>query len=86
MASQEKQVLYVSDPCDNGWSLVLQGKQQFLGDESHEQEVFEINAFSRGILSLPIKDSDNVQTIICRYDHGEGIWVNEDANTKRKLQ
>ena len=75
MASQAKQVFYVTDPSDTSgkWSIVLRGKDIPSSDES-----FDIPITPSYTTKLPTTydevDRDDVHAI--RIDHNEGIWEN----------
>ena len=75
MASQAKQVFYVTDPSDisGKWSIVLQGKHIPLSDES-----LDIPSTPSYTTQVPTSydevDGDAVRAI--RIDHEEGIWEN----------
>ncbi|XP_019189401.1 PREDICTED: uncharacterized protein LOC109183793 [Ipomoea nil] len=79
LASQAKQVFYVSDPIDNKWSIVLQGKRSIVGvgdvvDEEEYDHFDETPPFSIGVQSLPLEE-DNFEISYMRSDHEEGLWV-----------
>ncbi|XP_019164337.1 PREDICTED: uncharacterized protein LOC109160505 [Ipomoea nil] len=79
LASQAKQVFYVSDPIDNKWSIVLQGKKSIVGvgdvvDEEEYDHFDETPPFSIGVQSLPLEE-DNFEISYMRSDHEEGLWV-----------
>ncbi|XP_019166811.1 PREDICTED: uncharacterized protein LOC109162589 [Ipomoea nil] len=77
LASQAKQVFYVSDPVNSKWSIVLQGKRSIVdvGDVVDEEEYDHFDEtlpFSIGIQAL---GEDNIETSYMRCDHGEGLWI-----------
>ncbi|XP_074300605.1 uncharacterized protein LOC141631892 [Silene latifolia] len=81
MASQAKQVFYISDPANDKWCVVLQGKRRILGvdnvvDEEEYDEFDDIPPFSEGLPSMPVED--NLETNYVRVDHNEGIWEDRD--------
>ncbi|XP_031127604.1 uncharacterized protein LOC116029701 [Ipomoea triloba] len=75
LASQAKQVFYVTDPCDKKWSIVLHGKKQITGDlnEDVSFDIEEIPPFSLSLLSV-IVDNEIDEVHASRDDHHEGIW------------
>ncbi|KAL3652086.1 hypothetical protein CASFOL_001767 [Castilleja foliolosa] len=77
MASQVKQVFYITDPSNNNVSVVLHGKRIVSGDDNDESslDVCEISGFSSG---LPDINSEVVtdDVPVVRSDHSEGIWEN----------
>ncbi|XP_019173902.1 PREDICTED: uncharacterized protein LOC109169475 [Ipomoea nil] len=83
LASQAKQVFYVSDPVDNKWSIVLQGKRSIVGvgdvDEEEYDHFDENPPLSIGIQSLS-SDEDNLEISYMRSDHEEGLWVDQRAS------
>ncbi|XP_058784049.1 uncharacterized protein LOC131658813 [Vicia villosa] len=76
MASQAKQVFYVTDPCNKRWSVVLQGKVHD-SDENQDAnlDISETPPFSTNVPTFIEEDvEDDVHAI--RIDHEEGIWEN----------
>ncbi|XP_019184592.1 PREDICTED: uncharacterized protein LOC109179541 [Ipomoea nil] len=79
LASQAKQVFYVSDPVDNKWSIVLQSKRSIVGvgdvmDEEEYDHFDETPPFSIGVQSLPLEE-DNLEISYMRSDNEKGLWV-----------
>ncbi|KAL3653958.1 hypothetical protein CASFOL_003639 [Castilleja foliolosa] len=77
MASQVKQVFYITDPSNKNVSVVLHGKKIISSDENDELslDVGELSAFSSGLPDINSEDVvDDVQAV--RFDHSEGIWEN----------
>ncbi|XP_019163187.1 PREDICTED: uncharacterized protein LOC109159542 [Ipomoea nil] len=77
MASQAKQVFFVTDPSDKKWSVVLHGKRQITGEgnEDVSYEIEEIPPFSSSLLPVIIDNEiDGVHA--SRDDHHEGLWEN----------
>ncbi|KAL3654673.1 hypothetical protein CASFOL_001408 [Castilleja foliolosa] len=77
MASQVKQVFYITDPSNKNVSVVLHGKKIISSDENDELslDVSEFSAFSSGLPNINSEDVvDEVQAV--RFDHSEGIWEN----------
>ncbi|XP_031131818.1 uncharacterized protein LOC116033200 [Ipomoea triloba] len=77
LASQAKQVFYVSNPIDKKWSIVLQGKRSIVGvgdvvDEEDYDHFDETPPFSIGVQSL---EEDNFEISYMRSDHEEGLWA-----------
>ena len=75
MASQAKQVFYVTDPSDisGKWSIVLQRKHIPLSDES--LDIPSTPTYTKQVpTSYDEVDGDDVHAI--RIDHQEGIWEN----------
>ena len=73
MASQAKQVFYVTDPLDSRWSVVLtsQPKDYHL-KESHNSEVLlEQETF---VLDAPLPDVTIEDANIGLREDGEGLW------------
>ncbi|XP_019173250.1 PREDICTED: uncharacterized protein LOC109168723 [Ipomoea nil] len=77
MASQVKQVFFVTDPSDKKWSVVLHGKRQITGDgnEDVSYEIEEIPPFSSSLLPVII-DNEIDEVHASRDDHHEGLWEN----------
>nr|XP_004492197.1 uncharacterized protein LOC101504131 [Cicer arietinum] len=77
MASQAKQVFYVSDPSNKKWSVVLQGKSFYGANESLDStlDVFETPPFSQRILTF-VEETIVDDEYATRDDHQEGIWEN----------
>ncbi|XP_031127671.1 uncharacterized protein LOC116029770 [Ipomoea triloba] len=75
MASQAKQVFYVTDSCDKKWSIVLHGKKQITGDlnEDVSFDIEEIPPFSLSLLPVMV-DNEIDEVHASRDDHHEGIW------------
>ena len=77
MASQAKQVFYVTDPANKGWSVVLQGKPMYTSHENDKLvlDIPETPCFSSNMPNLSVNvEIDDVHAI--RYDHMEGFWEN----------
>ncbi|KAK7279834.1 hypothetical protein RJT34_24892 [Clitoria ternatea] len=75
MASQAKQVFYITDPSNKRWSVALHGKCLVDIDENHGStlDIVETPPFSSSMPTLCDDDEiDNVHAI--RNDHQEGIW------------
>ncbi|WVZ08611.1 hypothetical protein V8G54_021957 [Vigna mungo] len=73
MASQATQIFYVSDPANEKWSVVLEGKNHHGFDDEESLCVLQPPCST----SIPIEDSiddvvDDIHAI--RSDHDEGIW------------
>ncbi|XP_019179175.1 PREDICTED: uncharacterized protein LOC109174391 [Ipomoea nil] len=77
MASQAKQVFFVTDPSDKKWSVVLHGKRQITGEgnEDVSYEIEEIPPFSSSLLPVII-DNEIDEVHASRDDHHEGLWEN----------
>lgn len=71
MASQAKQVFYVTDPSNKRWSVVLQPKNTHGSDET--LHISEIPSSSTNVLTSIVENEvDDVHAI--RSDHNEGIY------------
>ena len=90
MASQAKQVFYVTDPMDKKWSVVLsiRSRRSSPSDNGDDDQdvVFEGMDQSTTVSYFDDVDTDHEDTesIYMRDDHGEGIWVNEETMTSKK--
>ncbi|KAL3639492.1 hypothetical protein CASFOL_017399 [Castilleja foliolosa] len=76
LASQVKQVFYITDPSNNKHSVVLHGKR-IVSDDNGESnlDVCEISGFSSGLPDINSEaDIDDVPAV--RSDHSEGLWEN----------
>ena len=78
LASQVKQVFYVTDPADHKWSVVLPGKRRIVGiddvvDEEEYNQFDENPPFSIGV-SLSEEEVD-LNANYARSDHNEGVWI-----------
>ncbi|CAK8541326.1 unnamed protein product [Lathyrus sativus] len=74
MASQAKQVFYVTDPSNKRWSVVIQGKVHD-SDENQDAnlDISETPPFSMNVPTfVEENEEDDVHAI--RIDHEEGIW------------
>lgn len=81
MASQAKQVFYVSDPSNKKWSVVLQGKisHEPNNDNLHSTlYTYETPFTQRQSTSMEETLVDDVYAT--RDDHREGIWENIQSN------
>ena len=77
MAMQARQVLYVQDPCDSRWSVVLQGRTTCIGDhiDGSIVDVSEMPLFYQQMPFLNGEDEkDDVHAN--RNNHDEGLWEN----------
>ena len=76
LASQAKQVFYVTDPMDSKWSIVLAGKRRILGigDVEDEEEYDAFDDSAPFTVSRPIASNDiDDQTCYMRSDNNERI-------------
>ena len=73
MASQAKQIFYVSDPVDNNWSVVVPGKPMAPIDELPYMTPILPNS------RPPIDDSGVDREYATRLDHREGIYIQNDT-------
>ncbi|KAL3637653.1 hypothetical protein CASFOL_018524 [Castilleja foliolosa] len=76
MASQVKQVFYITDPSNKNVFVVLHGKRILPGDDDESNlDVYEISTFSSGLPDINSEIViDDVHAVI--VDHTEGIWEN----------
>jgi len=77
MASQAKQVFYVTDPANKRWSVVLQGKTIHYTDFNDELilDISETPSFSSNMPTLNVDNEVNDVHAV-RDDHNEGLWEN----------
>jgi len=73
MASQAKQIFYVSDPVDNNWSVVVPGKPMAPIDELPYMTPILPNS------RPPIDYSGVDREYTTRLDHREGIYIQNDT-------
>ena len=78
LASQAKQVYYVTDPADHKWYVVLPGKRHIVGigdvvDEEEYNQFDENPPFSVGV-NVPEEEVD-LNANYTRSDHNEGVWI-----------
>ena len=82
LASQAKQVFYVTDPTSTKWSIVLLSNK-----------VVDDNGVDQGDIDVEnqscIRQNDQDENIIAdesyiRNDHNEGIWINSDVRIAKK--
>ena len=76
LASQAKQVFYVTDPADPKWSIVLAGKRRILGigDVTDENEYDAFDDTPPFTVSKPVVENElDNDAIHIRADHNEGI-------------
>ncbi|XP_027915074.1 uncharacterized protein LOC114174430 [Vigna unguiculata] len=77
MASQAKQVFYVTDPANKRWSVVLQGRTLHYTDYNDELilDISKTPSFSSNMPTLNVDNEvDDVHAV--RDDHNEGLWEN----------
>jgi hypothetical protein len=81
LASQAKQVFYVTDPMDKKWSVVLSCHRRI-----PDEEEVEFEGLDHSLISEFGNDVENVDipNIYTRHDHDEGIWVNEGTSKSKK--
>ncbi|XP_057453002.1 uncharacterized protein LOC130744857 [Lotus japonicus] len=74
MASQAKQVFYVTDPSNKRWSVALQPKTTHGSDET--LHISEIPSSATNVLTSNEENEENeVDDVqVTRLDHEEGIW------------
>jgi len=77
MASQAKQVFYVTDPANKRWSVVLQGRTIHYTDYIDELilDISETPSFSSNMPTLNV-DNEVDDVHVVRDDHNEGLWEN----------
>ncbi|XP_074299841.1 uncharacterized protein LOC141631013 [Silene latifolia] len=84
LATQAKQVFYVTDPLDKNWSVVLSVRSRRDVDSFDEDVVFE--GFDRNVSNLDDSDTLNTSSLYTRDDHNEGIWITTDTPSKKRLR
>ncbi|XP_074297804.1 uncharacterized protein LOC141628581 [Silene latifolia] len=82
LATQAKQVFYVTDPLDKKWPVVLSIRSRWDVDSFDEDVIFE--GFDRNVSSLDDTDSVNTSSLYTRDDHNEGIWINTDTPSRKR--
>jgi len=75
MAYQARQVFYVRDPCNERWSVVLEGRNMHGTDEHDSLDMHETPSFSNITFGVVV-DNEVDDTHAIRNDHDEGIWEN----------
>ena len=77
MATQAKQVFYVTDPANNNWSVVLQGKQMSGNDDLDDSDIQLAEITSCSSNKHNSNDENEVDDVYAiQHDHEEGIWEN----------
>ncbi|XP_062080344.1 uncharacterized protein LOC133785102 [Humulus lupulus] len=73
LASQAKQVLYIQDPLDSRWSIVLASQPKFIGDDDYE--IGELQTFKKEIGD--INEFEGIESIVGPYVRRDcnGIWI-----------
>ncbi|WVZ25910.1 hypothetical protein V8G54_004454 [Vigna mungo] len=72
MASQEKQVFYVTDFGDSRWSVVLQGRTMHCTDDNFVLDISESPSLSSNMPNLDVNNEvDDIHAL--RDDHHEGL-------------
>ncbi|XP_010693722.1 uncharacterized protein LOC104906639 [Beta vulgaris subsp. vulgaris] len=89
LASQVKQVFYVTDPADKKWSIVVPGKRSILGvgdvEDEEEYDAFkDTSPFT--IPNFHLTDVVELETRCMRADHGEGIMVETSKEACKSQQ
>ncbi|CAA0810941.1 Unknown protein [Striga hermonthica] len=81
VASQAKQVFYVTDPCDKNWLVVLQGKKR-VSNDSVDDSTLDILEFPSTSPRMPVvnEELELDDVYATRNDHHEGIWENTPVN------
>ena len=75
MACQARQIFYVNDPCNEKWSVVLEGRSMQLVHEDDSLDVHETPSFSSATIGVGVDiEVDDMDAIL--PDHDEGIWEN----------
>ncbi|XP_029128611.1 uncharacterized protein LOC109806195 [Cajanus cajan] len=75
MAYQARQIFYVKDPCNEKWSVVLEGRTMHGTHEDESLDMHETPSFSSRSFG-PIADNEVDEIHAIRSDHDEGIWEN----------
>ena len=77
MASQAKQVFYVTDLANKRWSVVLQGRTIHYTDYNDELILYisEAPSFSSNMSTLNV-DNEVDDVHVVRDHHNEGFWEN----------
>ncbi|KAG2405345.1 uncharacterized protein HKW66_Vig0046000 [Vigna angularis] len=73
MASQARQIFYVSDPSNNKWSVVLEGRNMHGHDDDDSLDILETTSVACRPTEDLVDDVADVMQAI-RSDHNEGIW------------
>ena len=88
LASQAKQVFFVTDPIDKRWSIVLSAnKNTCIDDDYEESEDDGENSISLGDSQSIDSDDDldiSNDELYMRQDHQEGIWINPSVRRRTK--
>ncbi|KAL3648207.1 hypothetical protein CASFOL_007631 [Castilleja foliolosa] len=81
MASQAKQVFYVTDPSNKNLSVVCNGKR-IISSDDQDDLTLDMNEMPAHSLPLPGIDSEHEtdDVLVVRVDHCEGIWENNPTN------
>ena len=79
LASQAKQVLYIQDPSDSRWSIVLASQPKFIGDDEDDDDddydIGELQTFEKEIGE--INEFEGIESIVGPYVRRDcdGIWI-----------
>ena len=76
MAYQAKQVFYVTDPCNDRWSVVLQGKGIDVKHEIEDESDYFIDSPISTRMTSSNEDVEEDDFHATRNDHDEGMWEN----------
>ena len=83
LASQAKQVFYVTDPCDKRKSVVVTSKPRYVIDDNDDNISYEERSTPSEVQN--VDDSLDDTTTYIRSDHEEGIWHdNENSNANNR--
>ena len=75
MAYHAKQIFYVRDPCNDRWSVVLEGRSMHGTHEDGSLDMHDTPTFSNRTFNEVVdNEMDDIHAI--RSDHDEGIWEN----------
>ncbi|XP_074283166.1 uncharacterized protein LOC141607711 [Silene latifolia] len=82
LATQAKQVFYVTDSVDKNWSVVLSVRGRRAMDTCDEDVVFE--GFDQQLPRFEDVDILKPSSLYTRDDHSEGIWIDSETNSKNR--
>ncbi|WVY97346.1 hypothetical protein V8G54_029497 [Vigna mungo] len=73
MASQARQIFYVTDLVNHKWSMVLEGRAMHTTDDEDSLDILETSSFSSRTIENKVDDvPDEIHATRC--DHNEGMW------------
>ena len=85
LASQARQIFFVTDPSDKRWSVVLPASKRNMYEEDEQEFEYDVEDTFPHHLSGNDESSGDIDHYV-RIDHAEGIWVTSAVRDQYKYK